>query len=58
MFCIRLVSLCYVMIGASVSEPHIDEFDVNFLYFYISIFIYIYIYIIRLEVSFGRQWRQ
>ena len=26
------------LIGASVSEPHIDEFDVNFLYFYISIF--------------------
>ena len=36
MFCIRLV------IGASVSEPHIDEFNVNFLYFYISIFLYIY----------------
>ena len=34
MFCIRLV-------GASVSEPHIDEFDVNFL----SIFLYIYIYV-------------
>ena len=34
------------LIGASVSEPHIDEFDVNFLYFYISIHIYIiYIYI-------------
>ena len=24
------------LIGASVSEPHIDEFNVNFLYFYIS----------------------
>ena len=23
------------VIGASVSEPHIDEFNVNFLYFYI-----------------------
>ena len=34
MFCIRLV-------GASLSEPHIDEFAVNFL----SIYIYIYIYI-------------
>ena len=30
-----------IIIGASVSEPHIDEFDVNFLYFYISIFLYI-----------------
>ena len=29
----------YVVIGASVSEPHIDEFNVNFLYFYISIYI-------------------
>ena len=35
------------IIGASVSEPHIDEFNVNFLYFYISIFLYIYIYIYR-----------
>ena len=42
MFCIRLVRL---IIGASVSEPHIDEFNVNFLYFYISIYISIYIYI-------------
>ena len=41
MFCIRLV------IGASVSEPHIDEFNVNFLYFYISIFLYIFLYIYR-----------
>ena len=32
-----------ILIGASVSEPHIDEFNVNFLYFYISIFLYIYI---------------
>ena len=37
--------MVYVVIGASVSEPHIDEFNVNFLYFYISIFLYIYIYI-------------
>ena len=34
-----------IIIGASVSEPHIDEFNVNFLYFYISIYLYIYIYI-------------
>ena len=40
MFCIRLV-------GASVSEPHIDEFNVNFLYFYIYFYISIYIYIYR-----------
>ena len=43
------------MIGASVSEPHIDEFNVNFLYFYISIyisiFLYIYIYIVRRAVN-------
>ena len=36
MFCIRLV-------GASVSEPHIDEFAVNFLYIYIYIYIYIFL---------------
>ena len=29
----------FLLIGASVSEPHIDEFNVNFLYFYISIYI-------------------
>ena len=33
------------IIGASVSEPHIDEFNVNFLYFYIYFYISIYIYI-------------
>ena len=27
------------IIGASVSEPHIDEFNVNFLYFYIYFYI-------------------
>ena len=32
-----------MFIGASVSEPLIDEFNVNFLYFYISIFLYFYI---------------
>ena len=36
------LTLCTI-IGASVSEPHIDEFNVNFLYFYISIFLYFYI---------------
>ena len=45
MFCIRLV------IGASVSEPHIDEFNVNFLYFYISIFLYIFLYIQVAELA-------
>ena len=38
MFCIRLV-------GASVSEPHIDEFAANFPY------ISIYIYIVRRAVN-------
>ena len=36
-----------LVIGASLSEPHIDEFAVNFLYFYI----YFYIYIVRRAVN-------
>ena len=32
MFCIRLV-------GASLSEPHIDEFAVNFPYIYIYMYV-------------------
>ena len=35
----------FILIGASVSEPHIDEFNVNFLYFYISIYLFLYFYI-------------
>ena len=42
---------CIPLVGASVSEPHIDEFNVNFLYFYISIFLYFYIYIVRRAVN-------
>ena len=38
---------CIPLVGASVSEPHIDEFNVNFL----SIYIYIYIYIVRRAVN-------
>jgi len=30
----------WVLIGASLSEPHIDEFAVNFQYIYIYIYIY------------------
>jgi len=37
----------YVLIGASLSEPHIDEFAVNFIYIYIYIYICIYIYMSR-----------
>ena len=29
-------------VGASLSEPHIDEFAVHFLYIFIYIYIYIY----------------
>jgi len=30
--------VCYIcVIGVSLSEPHIDEFAVNFLYIYISV---------------------
>ena len=29
-----------MVVGASVSEPHIDEFAANFLYIYIYIYIY------------------
>ena len=35
------------MIGASLSEPHIDEFAVNFPYIYF----FIYIYIVRRAVN-------
>ena len=33
-----------LIIGASLSEPHIDEFAVNFPYIYLFISLYIYIY--------------
>jgi len=37
---------CGIFIGASLSEPHIDEFAVEFVYIYIYIILYIiYIYI-------------
>ena len=52
------------LIGASVSEPHIDEFAVNFLFIGASVsephidefaanfpYIYIYIYIVRRAVN-------
>ena len=32
------------VIGASLSEPHLDEFAANFLCIYIYIYIYIFIY--------------
>ena len=41
------------LIGASLSEPHIDEFAVEFLYIYI-IYIYIYICLVRRAVSHFR----
>ena len=34
----------FILVGASVSEPHIDEFAANFLY----------IYIYRIAGKFGR----
>ena len=44
-----LILKCY-LIGASLSEPHIDEFAVNFLYIYI----YIYVSVVRRAVSHFR----
>ena len=32
------------VIGASLSEPHIDEFAVNFPYIYFFIYLFLYIY--------------
>ena len=43
-----------LVIGASLSEPHIDEFAVEFVYIYYILYIYIYIYIIRRAVSHFR----
>ena len=38
-------SIYYIgLIGASLSEPHIDEFAVNFPYIYLFIYFFIYIY--------------
>ena len=34
---IRVIKIARIIIGASLSEPHIDEFAVNFLYIYISV---------------------
>ena len=35
------VELSVNMIGASLSEPHIDEFAVNFPYIYLFLYIYL-----------------
>ena len=39
-----LHSPSYIIFGASLSEPHIDEFAVNFPYIYLFIYFFIYIY--------------
>jgi len=40
------IETLHFLIGASLSEPHIDEFAVEFVYIYL----YIYIYIVRRAV--------